>query len=270
MTKNPDIQNIEKKPSLVVIVRGEKPEKMVPKGLGQLDIKIPQEKIVIKPNLIANQPYPTTTSSKTVEAIIKNLKKFKKEIIIAEGAGWTDTYAAYRDQGYQQIAEKYGVKLVDLNIDRVQIVENPKAIILKVHELPLTLKDAFIVSAAVLKVHSQTGVTLSLKNMLGATIGGHKGRYHRRGIHESIVDINMYKAPNLAIIDGREANIKGELGGEIQTFNLMIFSQDPVAADAVGAKILGVNPLSIKHLQLAQEKGLGTADLEKIEIKELN
>lgn len=80
----------------------------------------------------------------------------------------------------------------------------------------------------------------------------------------------MYKAPNLAIIDGREANVKGELGGEIQTFNLMIFSQDPVAADAVGAKILGVNPLSVKHLQLAQEKGLGTADLEKIEIKELN
>mgnify|MGYP005840232453 CR=1 FL=1 len=255
--------------SLVIILKGKDPESMVTKGFAELDIKIPQKKIVIKPNLIANQPYPTTTSSKTVEAIIKNLKKFGKEIIIAEGAGWTDTYAAYRDQGYQQIAEKHGVKLVDLNIDRVEIVENPKAIVLKEYELPLTLKDSYLVSTAVLKVHSQAGVTLSVKNMLGATIGGHKGRFHRRGIHESIVDINLYKAPNLAIIDGREANVKGELGGEIQTFDLMIFSQDPVAADAVGAKILGVDPLSVKHLILAQEKGLGTADLGKIEVREL-
>jgi len=49
----------------------------------------------------------------------------------------------------------------------------------------------------------------------------------------------------------------------------MIFSLDPVAADAVGAKILGIDPLSVKHLKLAQEKGLGVADPRKIEIKEL-
>jgi uncharacterized protein (DUF362 family) len=49
----------------------------------------------------------------------------------------------------------------------------------------------------------------------------------------------------------------------------MIFSQDPVAADAVGAKILGVDLLSVEHLRLAQEKGLGIADLEKIETREL-
>nr|MDO8082125.1 DUF362 domain-containing protein [Candidatus Freyarchaeota archaeon] len=255
--------------SLVIIVRGEDPETMVTKGLGELDIKIPQKKIVIKPNLIANNPYPTTTSSKTVETIIKNLKKFKKEIIIAEGAGWTDTYTAYRDQGYQEIAKRHAVKLVDLNIDNYEIVKNPKAMVLEEYELPLTLKDSYLVSAAVLKVHSQAGVTLSVKNMLGATIGGHKGRFHRRGIHESIVDINLYKAPNLAIIDGREANVRGELGGEIQTFDLMIFSQDPVAADAVGANVLGVDPLSVKHLKLAQEKGLGIADLGKIDIREL-
>ncbi|WXG42131.1 MAG: DUF362 domain-containing protein [Candidatus Freyarchaeum deiterrae] len=255
--------------SLVIIVRGEDPETMVTKGLGELDIKIPQKKIVIKPNLIANNPYPTTTSSKTVEAIIKNLKKFEKEIIIAEGAGWTDTFEAYRDLGYQEIAKRHGAKLVDLNTDKYEIVKNPKALVLNEYELPLTLKDSYLVSAAVLKVHSQVGVTLSIKNMLGASIDGHKGRFHRRGINESIVDINLYKAPNLAIIDGREANVKGELGGEVQTFDLMIFSQDPVAADAVGAKILGVDPLSVKYLRLAQEKELGTADLGKIEVREL-
>lgn len=39
-----------------------------------------------------------------------------------------------------------------------------------------------------------------------------------------------------------------------------------MAADAVGASILGLNPLSITHLRLAQDKALGIADLRKIEI----
>ncbi|MGQ9720526.1 MAG: DUF362 domain-containing protein [Candidatus Jordarchaeum sp.] len=258
-----------KSSSLVIVVRGNNSEKMVTTGFGELDLKIPQKKIVIKPNLIGNKPHPTTTSAKTVEAIIKNLKKFNKEIIIAEGSGWADTNIAYRDRGYKQLAEKYGVKLVDLNNDQYEKLKNPKTMVLKEYEFPLTLKDCYLVSAAVLKVHGEAGVTLSVKNMLGATIGGHKGRFHSKGIHQSIVDINLYKAPDLAIIDGIEGNVRGELGGETKKFNVMILSQDPVAADAVGANILGIDPLSIKHLKLAQEKGLGIADLEKINVREL-
>jgi uncharacterized protein (DUF362 family) len=254
---------------LVIVVRGNDPERMVTVGLREFNPKIPQTKIVIKPNLIANKPYPTTTSPKTVEAIIKNLKKHSKEMIIAEGSGWADTNKAYRDLGYKQVAEKYGVKLVDLNNDQYEKLRNPQASVLKEYEFPLTLKDCYLVSAAVLKVHGEAGVTLSLKNMLGATIGGSKGRFHSKGIHQSIVDINLYKAPDLAIIDGIEGNIRGELGGETKKFNAMIFSLDPVAADAVGANILGVAPLSVKHLKLAQEKGLGIADPEKIDVREL-
>ncbi len=202
-----------KSSSLVIIVRGHNPEKMMTTGLGELDLKIPQKKIVIKPNLIGNKPYPTTTSAKTVEAIIKNLKKFNKEIIIAEGAGWADTKQAYRDQGYQHLAQKYGIKLVDLNNDQYEKIKNPKAMVLKEYEFPLTLNDCYLVSAAALKVHGQAGVTLSVKNMLGATIGGHKGRFHSKGIHQSIVYINLYKAPNNpAIIVGTEARVEEELG----------------------------------------------------------
>jgi len=42
-----------------------------------------------------------------------------------------------------------------------------------------------------------------------------------------------------------------------------------VAADAVGASILGLNPLSVTHLRLAQDKALGIADLKKIDIVEV-
>jgi len=255
--------------SQVIVVRGKDSGEMVATGLGELDIRVPHPRIVVKPNLIANKPPPTTTPPETVEALVRNLKRFGKEIIIAEGAGWADTRKAFRDRGYVRLAERHSVKLVDLNSDEYTVVRSPEALVLKEHEFPLTLKDSYLVSAAVLKVHSQAGVTLSVKNMLGATIGRHKGRFHRIGIHQSIVDINLYKPPDLAVIDGVQANVEGELGGRTREYGLMIFSLDPVAADAVGAKILGIDPLSVKHLKLAQEKGLGVADPRKIEIKEL-
>ncbi len=48
--------------------------------------------------------------------------------------------------------------------------------------------------------------------------------------------------------------------------NLVIAGTDPVAVDAVGAAVMGVQPESVKHLRLAEEKGIGTCDLRRIKI----
>ncbi|MCS7131982.1 MAG: DUF362 domain-containing protein, partial [Hadesarchaea archaeon] len=192
----------------------------------------------------------------------------ENKVIVAEGSGFGDTSEAFRDLGYEKLAERFGVRLVDLNRDDFEVLELSRAKVLKRFELPLTLKGAYLVSAAVLKRHSITRVTLSVKNMLGATVGRDKGRFHRLGIDESIVDVCLYSRPDLAVIDGR-LGLSSELGGEAKEFGVMIFSEDPVAADAIGARILGVEPSSVRHLKLAQEMGLGTCDPEKIEVLEL-
>lgn len=251
----------------VVIVRGNHAEAMVQTGLKRLGVKVCRRKVVIKPNLIANRPYPVTTSPKTVEAII-NCFKDENEVIIAEGSGFNDTFPIYHDQGYITLSKRLGVKLIDLNHDIFEVVKTPKATVLKEFEFPLTLKDSYLISVPVLKRHSITQVTLSLKNMLGATIGRDKGRFHKLGINESIVDINLYKKPDLAVIDGR-LSLDSELGGREERFGVMIFSEDPVAADAVGTKILGLNPFTVHHLRLAQEAGLGTCDLKRVNVVEL-
>lgn len=253
--------------SKVVIVKGKEPEIMVEKGLKALEINPYKEKVLIKPNLIINRPYPVTTSPKTVECIVNYFKDKAKEIIIAEGSGMCrgGTNKAFLDLGYSALAENSGIKLVDLNGDDYELRKNPDALKLKEFKFPLTLKNSFLISAAVLKGHSMAKVTLSLKNMMGASIGK-KAKFHFLGINKSIVDINLYKKPDLALIDGIESSSR-ELGGEVTRYDLMIFSVDPVAADAVGANILGLDPLSVPHIKLAQEKGLGIATLEEIEME---
>jgi uncharacterized protein (DUF362 family) len=72
-----------------------------------------------------------------------------------------------------------------------------------------------------------------------------------------------------SIADGR-LSLRSELGGERKRFGVMIFSNDPVAADAVGATTLGLDPSTVEHLKLAQEAKLGVCDLEKIKVVRLD
>jgi uncharacterized protein (DUF362 family) len=48
--------------------------------------------------------------------------------------------------------------------------------------------------------------------------------------------------------------------------DLVIAGVDPVAVDAVGAAVMGIPVEEVKHLQYAEEKGLGTCRLDQIEI----
>jgi len=258
--------------SRVIVVRGEDPFHMVERGLSFFP-KPSERRVVLKPNLILARPPPTTTPCETVEALVRWYLRGGYEVVVAEGSGWCDTFEAYKRLGYLRLEERYGVRLVDLNRDDFEVRRNPHALFLKEFETPKTLKDAYIVSVPILKEHSITGITLSMKNMLGATLGegvgvARKGRFHRK-LDESIVDINLYLRPRLAVIDGRVAGVGGELGARPRRVGVMIFSEDLAAADAVGARYLGRDPRSIRHLRLAQEVGLGVADPARIELVEV-
>ena len=55
-----------------------------------------------------------------------------------------------------------------------------------------------------------------------------------------------------------------------QKVGIIIFSENLVAADVMGANYLGKNPLRIPHLKLAQETGFGTTDLNRMEVFEIS
>jgi len=252
----------------VAIVKGMNPQDMTIEALEMVEAyeALSEEKpVLIKPNYI-NASHPSTgitTDSRVIEGVIKFLKQHGvKQIIVGEGSGFADTFEAFRVAGVDTVAKRWNVKLVDLNKDEFVEVSPPSPLAKKV-KIAKTAIESTIVSVSKLKPHRMAGVTLSIKNMMGAVTP--KGSMHFN-LSRNIAELASILKPRIAVIDGIIAGEVYETSGNPVEMNLIIAGRDPVAVDAVGAAVIGIPPEDVKHLSLAEKKGLGTCDLNQIEI----
>lgn len=256
----------------VAIVKGTSPVETTVKALETIGSDVDRvlcEKwpILIKPNYI-NSKHPSTgitTDGRVIEGIVKFLRERKiEEIIIGEGSGFADTFQAFKVAGVDAVAERWGVKLVDLNKDEFVEVNPRNPLSLKKVRVAKTALESTIISVPKLKPHRIATVTLSLKNMMGALAS--KGSMHRGNLSENIVDLASVLRPSVSVVDGIIAGEGHEESGKPIEMNLVIAGTDPVAVDAVGSAVMGISPTEVKHLLLAEKKGLGTCRLKEITV----
>ena len=123
-----------------------------------------------------------------------------------------------------------------------------------------------------LKTHGLTTMTGALKNTFGVIPGGRKGEYHIthpdvESFSRMIADLNGAVRSSLVVMDAimaMEGN--GPASGRLRPVGLIIASADPVAVDAVGCRIMGIDPRAIAHIRMAEEAGLGNAQPQQVEI----
>jgi uncharacterized protein (DUF362 family) len=259
--------------SRVAIVKGTRPVETAVRALEKIRADVDsvlsrRKPILIKPNYI-NSKHPSTgitTDSRVIEGIIKFLRKRKttEEIIIGEGSGWADTFEAFKVAGVDTVAERWGVKLVDLNKDKFIEAKTPNPLALKKVKIAKTALESTIISVPKLKLHRMATVTLSLKNMMGAL--AFKGSMHKGSLSKNIADLASILRPSISVVDGIIAGEGHETSEDPIEMNLVIAGIDPVAVDAVGAAVMDISPTDVKHLFLAEKKELGTCNLEEITI----
>lgn len=258
--------------SRVAIVRGRRPVETTVEALEMIGSDVDgvlsgKKPILIKPNYI-NSEHPSTgitTDGGVVEGVVKFLRERKiEEIIIGEGSGWADTFQAFKVAGVDEVAERWGVELVDLNKDEFVEVKPPDPLALEKVRVAKTALESTIISVPKLKLHRMATVTLSLKNMMGALAS--KGSMHRGNLSKNIADLASVLRPSVAVVDGIIAGEGHETSGNPVEMNLVIAGIDPVAVDAVGAAVMGIQPTDVKHLVLAEKKALGTCSLEEITV----
>ena len=226
------------------------------------------DRVLIKVNFITTKNWETgaTTDPLMVEALVNRIRELGKEVIIVESdAQTTNAYKAWVTSGMSEIGERLEVPFINMrHIDKVEL-KVPNGRVLKKIKVAKIATESAIVSAAKLKTHMSTQVTLGLKNMFGMLTTKFKGRYHMRGMDKVIHDINLTLPPNLTVIDGFIAmEGRGPVHGQPIKMDTLIGSLDPVAADAVASRVMGFDPEKINHIKWAHESRIG--EIKAIEV----
>ena len=186
--------------------------------------------------------------------------------------GSSARYATGSSQsGYQSLLREQGLRFVDLNRDEL-VRTRVRASYGSINSLWLpraVLEADFLVSMPKIKAHHWSGVTLSLKNMFGvvpgARYGWPKNILHWNGIQQSILDLCATVPIHFVIADGvvaMEGN--GPLSGTPRRLGTIVLADDPVAADATCAKLMGFDPDRIVHIAEAS-RFLGNSSVQRID-----
>ena len=258
--------------SKVAIVKGERGHEPVFKALDLIDYKNALsdfKKVLIKVNFITTKTWDTgaTTDPVVVEAIIKKLQTLAVKVYVVESdATVTNADKAFKATGMIEMADKNNVECLNLRSDEDRVkIDIPNGKALKSITVPRIVTESAVISAAKLKTHGSTKVTLGMKNMFGLLPDKFKGKYHMMGISKVIVDINSVIEPVLTVIDGFIAmEGMGPTSGSPVKMDLIIAGKDVVATDATASRIMGFDPTEIAHLRMAYERKLG--ELNDIEV----
>jgi len=226
-----------------------------------------QQAIMIKPNLVNDSPYPVTTPPECCEAIIDYVRSISNaNIVIAEGTGDAsmETDDVFHALGYQKLSQKMNIPLIDLNHAPLRRLTNNQCKVFKEMFLPECIFDHFLISVPVLKAHSLSEITGTLKNMMGAAppkyySGKHgiwkKAVFHGN-MHDSIIDLNRYRTPDLTVMDAGIGLPEYHLGGRecSPPLKKILVGFDPLMMDRTAAELIDIDWRTVKHLGKALEK----------------
>lgn len=217
--------------------------------------------VMLKPNLVNDSPHPVTTPPELCEAVIAFVRKHTEApIVIAEGCGdaGLETPEVFARLGYQTLARRMNVQLLDLNAAELVRLEDPSCWIFPEMWLPETVFDHVLISLPVLKAHSLCRFTGSMKNMMGLVppkhYAGRYGSWKKAAFHQrldaAIIDLNRYRCPDFTVLDASIGLADFHLGGARcePPVNRILAGADARAVDREGAALLGIDWTCVGHL----------------------
>jgi uncharacterized protein (DUF362 family) len=228
--------------------------------------------VFIKPNFT----YPfykegITTSPALIKSLLEILKDRPGRVIVGESNGGNHSFTAdqaFKGHNMHQICKEAGAELVNLsNIPSVWVSDKIQGKTVKVQLPKMLLEevDCFI-SVPVLKVHVMTTATLSIKNLWGCYPDTMRCLHHKYLDHKLAL-INKVLHPKLSIIDGTYSlDGHGPMFGKAIRTNLLLSSNNPVVADALGVLLMGIPIAKVNHILIAEKECLGTTCLEDVHL----
>ena len=224
------------------------------------------EKVLVKPNMLSGSgpEKGANTHVEVVRAVVKLVKECGAYPLIGDTPGGSKgVKETYESSGMARIAKEEGAELLETKDVKM------------IRGLPIAsyfLECDKIISLPKMKTHNLMILTGAVKNMFGAVSGLNKSECHKRFPKEEefcnvLVDVFDIVKPQLVLMDGVIAmDGDGPASGTLKSVGLLMASTDSVAIDTVFSYLVGMNPFKILTTKEAARRGLGEADIKRIDI----
>src|SRR5436309_9234324 len=243
---------------------------------------VPGVTTILKDNISWHFPFPAAnTTPWQLEGTIRALRSrgYADLTCVQNKTVVTDAFKGEDLNGYLPIFKRYGIPVLynfkDSDMRWVRIEPKARMLVLdRIFPEGIHVPDFFfgknIVHLPTVKCHIYTTTTGAMKNAFGGLLNTRR-HYTHSWIHETLVDLLAIQkeihAGVFAVMDGTTAGDgPGPRTMRPVVKNVMLASSDQVAIDAVAAKMMGFDPLSIEYIRVAHEDGLGVGDPRDIEI----
>jgi uncharacterized protein (DUF362 family) len=237
---------------------------------------------ILKDNISWHFPFPAAnTTPWQLEGTVRALRAagFEDLVCVQNKTVVTDAFKGEDLNGYLPIFRSYGIPVrynfKDGDMQWVHIKPKARMLVLdSIFPEGIHVPDYFfgknIVHLPTIKCHIYTTTTGAMKNAFGGLLNTRR-HYTHSWIHETLVDLLAIQkeihSGIFAVMDGTTAgNGPGPRTMYPEIKNVVLASGDQVAIDAVAAKLMGFDPLSIKYIRLAHKAGLGVGDPRDIEL----
>ncbi|MBR4040142.1 MAG: DUF362 domain-containing protein [Clostridia bacterium] len=227
----------------------------------------PGQRVLVKLNLLMKRDpaQATTTHPAVAEAIVRAVQRAGATPVLADSPGGPYTKGmlagVYEACGMKAVAEKTGCQLNDDFSTTTRYLPEGKAARRLDLIGVLDHVDA-VITVGKLKTHGLTTMTGCVKNLYGTVPGTTKVEYHARYqdvrlFSDMLLDICACVKPCFAIVDaviGMEG--EGPSGGRPREIGALIGSENPHAADALAARLIGLSADQVTTLEAAKRRGL--------------
>ncbi len=248
---------------------------IVREGMSELGLR-PRGRTLLKPNVVASGPLfeHAHTRQEFVEGVLMALKDRDEghqmsELAVGERCGITvPTRFAFEHAGYLPMFERQKVK--HYCFEEVPQVEIPLTHEGRLRDYLFTPEPVaradFFVNCPKFKSHPWTTVTFSMKNYIGIQDDRHRLIDHDHALNRKVADLQYIVQPQFIAFDCIIAGEGRMLTPIPRAMNLIIMGNNQVAIDSVCSHIIGLDPSTVEHIQLAHERGFGPIALGGIEI----
>ena len=236
---------------------------------------------LLKINISWQHYYPAcSTTPWQLDGVIGALKEdgYRGIVPTHNGTVVVDPVAGAKANKHQAVEEKHGLESVFLDFPPVKWFNyTPKSKMLVLDDIypeGIQIPEMFIgknvLHLPTVKTHVFTTMTGAMKNAFGGLLN-RKRHWTHSVIHETLVDLlNIQKEIHPGIFAVTDGTFAGDGPGpramRWHVKNVILASSDQVAIDAVAAKIMGFDPMSIKFIRIGHEMGLGCGDIDMIDV----